>query len=137
MSIWIRRLATVLPLIAVAYFAWQAWGPSGQQQTVRTPCASLVSGCSVVLNGETIRLHVAEAPQKNRPFVLISTSSRSALSAEWRMAGMDMPPARFRFTPSATGQQTQTALPVCSAARSDWILRLESNGQVAELALQL
>ncbi|GGP24058.1 hypothetical protein [Silvimonas iriomotensis] len=125
------------------YFGWsQGWLPWGQTASANAPapipCADLAQGCSFSLAGHDYHLQSDGPVTPSRPFVLkLAGAPLTSATASWKMAGMEMSPNLFHFTPDAQGQwQTRSALPFCTQSRNDWLLTINVNKNKAVLAVQ-
>ncbi|UXY14719.1 hypothetical protein N8I74_15545 [Chitiniphilus purpureus] len=121
-----------LAVLAVAGFAAQYLGwltlPLGGDDPVpalQHACPDLTQGCTFTLQQRSYRLASDRSLAASRIVVLTLAGDAQAVTAEWRMQGMTMPPSHspMQATAAATWQ-LRTALPLCSQARRDWQLWL-------------
>ncbi len=138
--IWRVVAAIVLVLVGVlgSHFYPQVhayFNPSAPNSVVYLDCPDLVQGCSFNLDGQRYRLKADQAINGVKPFVLTLDGKAQAVSASWQMQGMDMGPNQYRFIAQAAGQwQAQMALPLCTATRNDWLLKLTLDQNLVQIA---
>ncbi|GGP28029.1 hypothetical protein [Silvimonas amylolytica] len=142
---WRAWASAAFALLATGfYFGWsQGWLQPGQrtgtEEALSIPCADLAQSCLFHSDGHEYRVQSDQPISPSRPFTLtLDGAPIAAATASWKMAGMDMGPNRFHFTPNAKGQwQTRSALPFCTQSRDDWLLTINVNKNKVILAVRL
>ncbi|WP_148715064.1 hypothetical protein [Chitinolyticbacter meiyuanensis] len=138
----LRAAAALLPLLAILLYAAQyfgAWQPPwyfGQRSVsaLRIGCADLSVSCHFEIAGQSFQLRSDQPLRPATAFMLELHGPVHEARAEWQMRDMEMVPNSARFEPAASGGvKLRTALPLCSAARNDWLLRLTLDGHVVEI----
>ena len=117
-------------LVALFFLAWNlGWVQTGKAEAapaIHIGCADLQRGCNILFNGQHYVLRSAAPLSGAHPVDLTLEGAQDikAASASWQMQRMDMGPNVFHFVRRGERWQVQSALPLCSENRQDWLLTL-------------
>ncbi|WP_410497809.1 hypothetical protein [Chitinibacter sp. S2-10] len=121
----------VVVLLAAGLFFQSGWFEN-KKPSMLLDCPDLTQGCQFAVNGANYRLQSTSPISGGVPFVLDLIGPARQISASWQMQGMEMGPNQYRFMSHISkghqdNQQWQVkmALPLCTQARSDWLLTLQ------------
>lgn len=117
-------------VVVLVFVAWnQGWLPLGKPAAtpaLHLGCSDLHHGCSILINGAQYRVRSAQPLSGAHPVDLtLEGSAIKAATASWQMNGMDMGPNQFKFVHQGEHWVAETALPLCSQGRRDWLLTLQ------------
>ena len=130
-----KALKIILPglLLALALLAQQFYAKP--QAASQLNCPSLSQGCSFNLGQQRYTIRSQQPLDASLPVILQLQGKAGEIHASWQMQGMDMGPNRYRLlSDDQQHWQAQTALPICTNKRQDWLLKLEIDGQAIEIS---
>jgi hypothetical protein len=127
----IYGLALVVLVIIIAWVVQKMYTPTPVQKLA---CADLQQACEFKL-GQTHYVLQSLQPITTRGFFTLELKgSAQQVGGSWQMQSMDMGPNQYRFLPAKLGVwQAKMALPLCTQARHDWLLRLTIDNQTVEI----
>lgn len=120
----------VLALILAVLGNKFGWFTPDTTPPAQMDCPVFSEGCIFKFEEKSYKVKSREPLNANKPVQLELEGKAGNIHASWQMQGMDMGPNRYRLL--SEDQQhwhAQTALPVCTNKRQDWLLQLDIDGR--------
>ena len=126
-------IISIIVIFVIVYFAGQFLSKSepATEQVVyidSPKCSPAISSCNMLFGGGEIVLHFLQQPSALMPFdveVLTKNFEAEKVSVAFVMNNMDMGVNAFNLDHySKETWRVKAILPICSLARSDWVVEL-------------
>ncbi|QBC42658.1 hypothetical protein [Iodobacter fluviatilis] len=139
MKTWIIKIIVghviVLALILAVLGNKFGWFTPDNEPEARLNCPVFSEGCTFNFEGQSYKVNSQAPLNANKPVQLQVEGKAKQIHASWQMQGMEMGPNRYRLL--SNDQQhwhAQTALPICTNKRQDWLLKLEIDGHRIDIS---
>lgn len=138
MKSWVIKIALgfslVLALILLVLGNKFAWFVADNEPEARLDCPVFSEGCIFKFEEQNYQVKSEQALNANKPVQLHVEGRAKKIYASWQMQGMDMGPNRYMLlSDDQQHWRAQTALPMCTNKRQDWLLKLEIDGRRIEI----
>ena len=129
---WARKSVLILALLlGASLFAYKmglfkGWQQAKVDQVIHISCPDLQQGCQFKINEQSYQIKSAAPVSTDQPVTLTLTGPAKSVYLNWQMVDMDMGSNRYKMQDIGKDQwQAETALPICSQKRQDWLLSLQ------------
>jgi hypothetical protein len=134
-----KSLWPLLPFVLIAVIAAIVWRnpatPREPTPNVADHCPSLNAGCTLNLDGRTLRAGVTGPVRSMQPFeVWVEAGGTRQIEARFIMKAMDMGVSTQRLVADARGIfRGQVTLAACVSGDRDWVMALDIDGRKVSL----
>lgn len=111
------------------------WFTPDNEPEARLNCPVFNEGCVFHFEEQAYQVKSLAPLNANKPVQLQLTGKARVVHASWQMQGMEMGPNNYRLISNdQLHWSAQTALPMCTNKRQDWLLKLNIDGRSIHIA---
>lgn len=130
---WVALICGIALLLGGGALLYRGLSQPPDRPAEHLSCPDLVAGCLLPAQGG--RVVFDRYPRSMQPFQLtIEAPDAREVHASFVMADMQMGLNRYRLLADGAGQwKAEIILPVCTEARTDWVMTLDVDGRLYQL----